>query len=102
MNQKRLKERLEDVRDKIKKAEAVLDKTSSKDFSHQYTKYELERIEPLEYALRKSVEKPARMEGERAHCPDCGTNVRFSDNFCRKCGQRLSIKKGDKRWRQRK
>lgn len=94
MNQKRLKERLDDVRDKIKKAEAVLDKTSSKDFSHQFTKYELKRIEPVEYALRKSVEKPVRMEGERAHCPDCGTNVRFSDNFCRKCGQRLVVKKG--------
>lgn len=102
MNQKRLKERLEKVSGQLKQAKELLEKTDPEKISFRQITYGIWLIEPVEYALRKSVEKTARMEGERAHCPDCGTSVRFSDNYCRKCGQRLVIKKGGKRCRQRK
>lgn len=45
----------------------------------------------IKYALEKAIGKDARMKGSRAYCPDCGTNIRFSDNYCRKCGQKLAI-----------
>ena len=43
----------------------------------------------FQYTLRKAVEKPAWMKGKRIYCPDCGIKVGSSDNFCRKCGQRI-------------
>lgn len=50
----------------------------------------LSHYKAMDYALNKAIRKKVRMDGSRAHCPDCGTNIRFSDNYCRKCGQRLA------------
>lgn len=53
----------------------------------------LRRYKIVKYALNKAIIKDAAQIGSRAHCPDCGTNIRFSDNYCRKCGQRLRVKR---------
>lgn len=45
---------------------------------------------PIEKALNKAIEKPARRDGTRCRCPDCGAGIRKSDNFCFRCGQAIS------------
>lgn len=50
---------------------------------------------PLRYAAAKAIEKPVRMDGNRAFCPDCGTGVKKKDNYCRICGQRLAARQQD-------
>ena len=53
---------------------------------------------PLLYALDKAIEKPVRMDGSRARCPDCGTGIRIkTDNYCFRCGQRLRPIEKDKK-----
>lgn len=50
---------------------------------------------PIRHALQKAIEKPVRMDGNRAFCPDCGTGVKKKDNYCRICGQRLAARQQD-------
>lgn len=53
---------------------------------------------PILYALDKAIEKPVRMDGSRARCPDCGTGIRIkTDNYCFRCGQRLRPIEKDKK-----
>ena len=93
MQQKKLKHTL----DWVKKVEATTEKklmsrTKETRVPISVTAWEvsmLEHYKAMGYALSKAVKKKVRMDGSRAHCPDCGTNIRFSDNYCRKCGQRL-------------
>ena len=65
---------------------------ATKTYDAPFAKMQLESYKVRKYALSKVIAKDARMEKNRAHCPDCGTNIRFSDNFCRRCGQRLKMK----------
>lgn len=55
----------------------------------------LQRYRPLRYAAAKAIEKPPRMVGNRAFCPDCGGSIRTKDNYCRRCGQRLAARQQD-------
>lgn len=47
---------------------------------------------PIRHALNKAIEKPPRVDGNRAFCPDCGGSIRAKDNYCRICGQRLAAR----------
>lgn len=61
------------------------------------SKQALQIYRPIRHALNKAIEKPARKDGNRALCPDCGTTVRKNDNYCRICGQRLKIREPEKK-----
>lgn len=58
--------------------------------------FALRKYKPLRYALNKAIKKPVRMDGSRAHCPDCGAGIRKSDNFCFRCGQAISHEEPEK------
>ena len=105
MQQERLKQTLDWVRRVEATTEKIL-KSNTKETKSQmhaaaWAKGMLRTSKTLDYALCKTVEKKARMDGSRAHCPDCGTNIRSSDNYCRKCGQRLAREKPKKPYYER-
>ena len=47
----------------------------------------------LLYALNKAVEEPVKLQNGRAYCPACGSGVKVKDNYCRVCGQRVTLDK---------
>lgn len=61
------------------------------------SKQALQIYRPIRHALNKAIEKPARKDGNRAFCPDCGTTASKRDNYCRTCGQRLKIRETEKK-----
>lgn len=47
----------------------------------------------LLYAVNKAVEEPVKLQNGRAYCPACGSGVKLKDNYCRVCGQRVTLDK---------
>lgn len=105
MQQERLKNTLNWVRRVEAATERILKnntgETDNQKRATAWGKGMLRTYKTLDYALCKTIEKKARMDGSRAHCPDCGTNIRFSDNYCRKCGQRLAREEAKKPYYER-
>jgi hypothetical protein len=92
MKQERLIKSLEVINRLIDMAETIpkFGRTTGKSaYMMAATGKALDVYKPLRYALNKAIKKPVRMDGSRAHCPDCGAGPRKSDNYCFRCGQRL-------------
>lgn len=104
MKQERLIKSLEFINRVIERAEKVpfCARTNGKGvymagYVVQMSKQALQVYRPIRHALNKAIAKPARKDGNRAFCPDCGTAVKKNDNYCRICGQRLKIRETEKK-----
>lgn len=51
----------------------------------------------LLYAVNKAVAEPVKLQNGRAYCPACGSQVKLKDNYCRVCGQRVTLDKRKER-----
>lgn len=92
MRQERIKRSLDWIERLIARVEAVKAARITPIYSGSFEESALRIYRPLRHAARKAVEKPVRMQGNRAFCPDCGTGVSKKDNYCRICGQRLTAR----------
>lgn len=103
MKQERLIKSLEFIERAIERAEktpaVILNGKSGylSKYAAIMSKQALQVYRPIRHALNKAIAKPARKDGNRAFCPDCGTAVKKNDNYCRICGQRLKIRETEKK-----
>lgn len=95
MKQERLKKSYEWISSFIKRMEKI-EKAMRENESFSL-RAALQIYRPLRYAVAKAIEKPPRVDGNRAFCPDCGGSIRAKDNYCRICGQRLAARQQEEK-----